>query len=152
MKPLNEAKQVMKIDHQNERKRLDARQKMRFEAEQRERSARVRKGAAGVWDILTGKYFKTRKQNEMEAFFGLQRDRAQRHDLIRAQLKDRQALQSQIVQQRERHVRQLLGLYRDSANYRRMMRGEQYDRDGSDRARVQDQRQISAKPYGLELS
>lgn len=151
MKPLNEAKQAMKIDHQNERKRLEARQKMRFEAEQRERSARVREGAAGVWDILTGKYFKTRKQNEMEAFFGLQRDRAQRHDLIRAQLKDRQALQSQIVQQRERHARQLLGLYRDAANYRRMMRGEQYDRDGGDRARLQDHLQNPAKPRGPEL-
>lgn len=57
----------------------------------------------------------------MEAFFGLQRDRVQRHDLVSAQLKDRQALQRQIVQVRGGHAEQLLGLYRDAARYRRMM-------------------------------
>lgn len=151
MKPLHEQKRVMKFDHQNERKRLDARQKMRFEAEQRERSARIRKGAKGVWDILTGRYFKTRKQNEMEAFFGVQRDRAQRHDLVQSQLKDRQVLQTQIQQQRERHATQLLGLYRDAAQYRRMMRGDQYDRDGAAQTRNDNRSQNYPKPRAPEL-
>src|SRR3546814_3609377 len=67
--------------------------------------------------------------------FGLQRDRAQRHDLISAQLKERAGLQSQIGVLRDRHARQLLGLYRDAAQYRRMMLDGQFDRDGTERAR-----------------
>src|SRR3546814_11292959 len=73
--------------------------------------------------------------NEVEAFFGLQRDRAQRHDLISAQLKERAGLQSQIGVLRDRHARLLLGLYRDAAQYRRMMRDGQFDRYGTERAR-----------------
>src|SRR3546814_1038608 len=90
-------------------------QRERRDGEQRERSARVRTGAKVLWDIVTGRYFKVLKQNEVEAFFGLQRDRAQRHDLISAQLKERAGLQSQIGVLRDRHARQLLGLYRDAA-------------------------------------
>ncbi len=136
LKPLAEQKQAMKEAHQGERQKLDRMQRDRQTSERRERSARVRTGAKGVWDILTGRYFKVRKQNEVEAFFGLQRDRAQRHDLISAQLKDRAALQSQISVLRERHAKQLLGLYRDAAQYRRMMRDGQFERDGTDRGRI----------------
>jgi hypothetical protein len=135
MKPLNERKQVMKDAHAQERKLLAEKQRERHLSEQRARSARVRTGAKGVWDIMTGRYFKVRKQNEMEAFFGLQRDRAQRHDLISAQLKERQALQQEIVRLRERSARQVLGLYRDAAQYRRMVRDGQFERDGAERVR-----------------
>lgn len=136
VKPLAEQKRAMREEHQGERQKLDRMQRDRQTREQRERSARVRTGAKGVWDILTGRYFKVRKQNEVEAFFGLQRDRAQRHDLVSAQLKDRAALQSQISVLRERHAKQLLGLYRDAAQYRRMMRDGQFERDGTDRGRI----------------
>lgn len=144
MKPLNEQKQAMTVQHQQERKILTDKQQERHLAEQQARSARVRTGAKGVWDILTGRYFKVRKQNEMEAHFGMQRDRAQRHDLVSAQLKERQGLQSQIQQGRERHARQVLGLYRDAAQYRRVMRDGQFERDGSERSRP-------AAPRGPEL-
>ncbi len=136
LKPLAEQKQAMSAAHQGERQKLDRMQRDRQTSEQRERSARIRTGAKGVWDILTGRYFKVRKQNEVEAFFGLQRDRAQRHDLVSAQLKDRAALQSQITVLRERHAKQLLGLYRDASQYRRMMRDGQFERDGTDRGRI----------------
>lgn len=135
IKPLNERKLTMKEAHQAERQKLDLMQRQRFAAEQRERSSHVRTGAKGVWDILTGRYSKVRKQNEMEAFFGLQRDRGQRHDLVQSQMKERQGLQSELIAARERHARQVLGLYRDAAQYRRMARNGQYDRDGSEQAR-----------------
>lgn len=135
IRPLNEQKLAMKEAHQAERKRLDQMQRERRDGEQRERSSRIRTGAKGVWDILTGRYFKVRKQNEVEAFFGLQRDRTQRHDLVSAQLKERADLQSQIGVARDRHARQLLGLYRDAAQYRRMSRDGQSDREGAERAR-----------------
>lgn len=118
MKPLNERKAVMNAQHQRERKVLADKQRERHIAEQAERSGRLRKGVAGAWDILTGRYFKVRKQNEMEAYFGVQRDRAQRHNLIAAQMKDRQSLQQDIVQMRERSARQMLGLYQSAAHYR----------------------------------
>src|SRR3546814_18946427 len=85
----------MKDTHQAERAKLDRMQRERRDGEQRERSARVRTGAKVLWDIVTGRYFKVRKQNEVEAFFELQRERAQRHDLISAQLKERAGLTSQ---------------------------------------------------------
>ena len=136
MKPLNEQKQGMTAQHQHERKTLADKQRKRHLVEQQGRAARVRTGAKGVWDILTGQYFKVRKHNEMEAHFGIERDRAQRHDLVSAQLKERQGLQSQIQQGRERHAKQLLGLYRDAAQYRRMMRDGRFERDGTDRGRI----------------
>ena len=140
MKPLNERRMAMKEQHQQERKTLADKQRERHVAEQAERSGRLRKGMAGAWDILTGRYFKTRKQNEAESFFAIQRDREQRHDLIAAQMKDRQQLQREIEQGRERHAKQLLGLYQNAARYRQMTR------DGSERGRER-----SAPPRGLEL-
>lgn len=144
MKPLNERKQAMKDAHAQERKLLAEKQRERHLSEQTARAARVRTGAKGIWDIMTGRYFKVRKQNEMEAFFGLQRDRAQRHDLVSAQIKERQALQQDIVRLRERSARQVLGLYRDAAQYRRMMLDGQFERDGAEPLR-------SAAPRGPEL-
>lgn len=135
IKPLNENKLAMTEAHQAERQKLDMMQRQRLSVELRERSSRVRTGAKGVWDILTGRYFKVRKRNEMEAFFCLQRDRGQRHDLVQSQLKERHGLQCEIVAARERHAGRLLGLYRDAAHYRRMARNGQLDRDGSEQAR-----------------
>ncbi|MCW2368835.1 relaxase/mobilization nuclease domain-containing protein [Sphingobium sp. B11D3D] len=146
MKPLTERKEMMKEQHSQERKTLADKQRERHVSEQAERSGRLRKGVAGAWDILTGRYFKTRKRNEMEAAFGIERDRVQRHDLIAAQMKDRQSLQREIEQTRERHARQMLGLYQNAARYRRMTREGELTRDGSERGRER-----SAASRGLEL-
>lgn len=146
MKPLNERKQEMTHQHAQERKLLADKQRERNIAEQQARAARVRKGVAGVWDIMTGRYFRTRKQHEMEAFFGMQRDRAQRHDLVSAQMKDRQNLQQQIVKVRERHAEQILDLYRDAAHYRSMTRDSGQMLDARDRGRERGQ-----QPRGPEL-
>lgn len=146
MNPLNGRRMTMKEQHQQERKTLADKQRERHVAEQAERSGRLRKGVAGAWDILTGRYFKVRKQNEAEAFFALQRDRAQRHDLIAAQMKDRRDLQREIEQSRERHARQMLGLYQNAARYRRMARDGELTREGSERGRER-----SIAPRGPEL-
>ncbi len=89
LKPLLERRDELKIAHRHERHGLDASQRERFVREQRERSSRIRTGAKGMWDILTGRYFKPRKANEAEALAGVHRDRAQRHNLLRAQAGDR---------------------------------------------------------------
>lgn len=147
MRPLNEERMAMKERHRNERKLLDDSQRLRQIEEQRVRSARVRKGVAGVWDILTGRYFKTRKKNEVEAFFSQQRDGNQRHDLVQSQLEERQKLQRDIERTREGHAKQILSLYRDAADYRRIARCEQFEREGIDLG----QRGNQAKPRGPEL-
>jgi len=143
IKPLRDEKRTMRDAHRAERQKLDRMQRERFGNEQRDRSARVRKGAKGLWDIVTGRYFKVRKQNEVEAYFGMQRDRNQRHALVQAQLQERQGLQTRVVAVRERHARQMLGLYRDAACYRQMARGGSPAKDGADNTR--------SAPRGPEL-
>jgi hypothetical protein len=122
--PLEQKRQYMQAKHQSERLAMDAGQKARTEVENRQRAERLRKGLAGIWDRLRGEYAKRRKQNEIEAFFALQRDREQRHAMVQAQLHERQQLQVQIRTVRARHAGQLRDLHKDAANYRLMQRGE----------------------------
>jgi hypothetical protein len=125
MKPLVEQKHKLTDAHQSARKEFDAKLKDRWAAEQSERSSRTRKGWAGVWDFMTGRYFKVRKQNELEVQFAKERDRTERHGLITAQLKERQDLQSSIKTARRREAEQVLALYRDAAKFRRMREGRE---------------------------
>jgi hypothetical protein len=146
MQPLIAKREALKVQHQAERQAFDTRLETRWNEEQRIRASRLRKGIAGAWDFLTGKYFKVRKQNEMEAKFARTRDSHERHALIHAQQKDRQALQELIKENRRKEAERILGLYRDAAKFRRMREGE---RD-SDR----DRGRTSPKPKrdrGLEL-
>lgn len=124
MGPLIAKREALKVQHQAERQAFDQKISSRWNEEQRARASRLRKGIAGAWDFLTGRYFKTRKQNEMEAKFARERDSHERHALIRAQHKDRQALQELIKENRRKEAERILGLYRDAAKFRRMREGE----------------------------
>lgn len=123
MKPLTARREEMKLQHQTERQRLSEGIAARSAHEQRQRAARVRKGVAGVWDLLTGRYFEIRKQNEAEFVAALKRDRAQSHALVRDQMKERTELQAAIGGQRTRHAAQVLALYRSAARFREMQAG-----------------------------
>lgn len=150
MEPLIAKREALKVQHQAERQAFDKSITARFNEEQRIRSSRVRKGIAGAWDFLTGRYFKTRKQNEMEAKFARERDSFERHALIRTQHKDRQALQDLIREKRRQEAERILTLYRDAAKFRRMREGEaERDRNG----RTRDGRSLALKPRdrGLDL-
>ena len=125
MKPLVEQKQKLTVAHQTARKEFDTKIKDRWDAEQQARASRTRKGWAGVWDFMTGRYFKVRKQNELEVQFAKERDRTERHGLITAQLKERQDLQSNIKTARRREAEQVLALYSDAAKFRRMREGRE---------------------------
>lgn len=130
MQPLTEKREALKVQHQAERQAFDAKLETRFNEEQRIRASRLRKGIAGAWDFLTGRYFKTRKQNEMETKFARERDSQERHSLIQSQMQDRQALQTLIKECRSKESERLLSLYHDAAKFRRMREGERYtDRD-----------------------
>jgi hypothetical protein len=125
LRPLYDARERMMEAHQAKRQKLDAGQRQRHEQETKDRATRIRKGFMGLWDKLTGEHAKIKKQNEMEAFFSLNRDRKQRHDLIHAQLKERQTLQAKIMEVRTRHTKMLLDLYRHAAHYRRLEKDKQ---------------------------
>lgn len=137
MRPLNEQREKMKTLHQSERQKLDAGQRQRHEQETKERANRIRKGFMGIWDRLTGEYAKRRKQNEMEAFFSLNRDRKQRHDLVNTQLKERQTLQAKIMEVRTRHTKMLLDLYRHAAHYRHLDKDKQAQRQNHNNQDIQ---------------
>jgi hypothetical protein len=72
-----------------ERAQLQSTQNVRREAEARERAGRFRRGLGIVLDLLSGRLFKLRKQNESEAYACFVRDRAQRTQLHEAQRKER---------------------------------------------------------------
>lgn len=153
MQPLLDERTVLKLRHADERKRLDEGQKRRWQNETRDRAGRLRHGFAGLWDRLTGDYQKARRQNETEAFFGLQRDRAQRHELIAAQLIERRALQEQIRQTRTRHAEQVLALHKQAANYRLMRdnRTPEASRDFNRSSGANASRSPKGPERGLEL-
>jgi hypothetical protein len=71
-----------------ERARLKQKQDRRWQAESRERSSRFRRGLGIVLDVLTGRLFALRKQNEAEAYAAFLRDRTQRERLYEAQDKE----------------------------------------------------------------
>lgn len=146
LRPLYDAREQMKEAHQTERQKLDAGQRQRHEQETKDRANRIRKGFMGLWDKLTGEYAKIRKQNEMEVFFALNRDRKQRHDLIQAQLKERQTLQAKIMEVRTRNTKMLLHLYQSAAHYRHLAKEKQANRQNPN---IRDNQRKQDK--GLEL-
>jgi len=121
---LEARRQEMVKAHADERAKLDAGQKARNEQEAQTRAERFRRGMKGLWDRMTGKRRQLEKQNEMEAFWALQRDREQRQALVHLELQDRQQLQAEIKATRSKHAQTLQKLHSDAANYRLMKRGE----------------------------
>jgi len=109
LKPLLTDKARMTSEHRSVRASLNEYQQKRWQTEELKRSARIRKGFKGIWDKLNGRYWKTRKANEQEAWQAHMRDRKQQEGLIQQQLTERQNLQTQIglmrdAQEKERQV------------------------------------------------
>jgi hypothetical protein len=82
----------------------------------------------GLWDRLTGEHAKIRKQNELEAYWSLQRDREQRHALVSAQMRERQALQQKIRALRQDQANRLRELHRDLHRYGELRQPQKRDR------------------------
>lgn len=122
MRPLIERKQAMQAQHRLERQRMQEGQAKRVKAEQAERASKIRHGIKGAWDVLTGRYWRQRRENEREALFGVQRDRNQRDELRQQQLAERRALQSDIAAKRTQHATQVLKLYKNAVEFREMAR------------------------------
>lgn len=115
LQPLLQAKNEMTQAHRQARAAQKAFQDKRWQSEESQRAARMRKGLKGVWDMLTGKYWKLRKQNEREAWQAHIRDQNERQSLIEKQLDQRQALQRQFEEMRTKHTNEQAALVRDLA-------------------------------------
>ncbi len=116
--PLDLQRQNMVKAQRKERHTLDLRQKQRWQMETKLRSKRFQKGIKGVIDHVTGTHKKLHSQNMLETHRALQRDRQQKQDLISAQLKDRQKLQSKIKVVRDTHAKTLIDLRRDKQYFK----------------------------------
>lgn len=113
LKPLLADKAKLTNEHRSVRASLKEYQQKRWQAEELKRSARIRKGFKGIWDKLNGRYWKTRKRNEQEAWQAHLRDRKQQEEMIQKQLTERQNLQTQIGLLRDTQEKERQALVRD---------------------------------------
>lgn len=100
--PLMDEKTAMVAEHCEERQTLTEGQEKRWQDEVKDRQSRLNGGLRGVFDRLTGKHSKMKRELETEAYQAAKRDQAQRDALVIAQMKDRQALQRNISALREK--------------------------------------------------
>lgn len=86
-------KAALRERQRGEREKLKREQSTGQSHEAQGRAARFRKGVRGVWDWISGRTAKTRKQNEREAAEAARRDERERSEVISQQLEQRRALQ-----------------------------------------------------------
>ncbi len=103
LKPLFKQKRQLARDHAIERDNLRERQAHRWIYETGQRQSHLRKGIKGMWDWLSGKAEKIKRQNQYEAWDAQKRDRYQMMWLTYSQIKERQRLQQDIVETRDRY-------------------------------------------------
>jgi hypothetical protein len=92
-------------------------QQSRWVQESRQRSARLHTGVSGIWQRVTGEFDKIRQLNEAETKASLARDRQELHQLIRAQLLERQDLQKSILFYRDEQKQDMLRLRQEVVHY-----------------------------------
>lgn len=117
---LSARKRAMTARHREDRKALEDAQESRRVSEARARSERLARGLRGLWDRLSGKYGRIRRQNAWEAWQGHVRDRDERDTLIVRQLDRRRDLQREILAVRAVHTKEVMLLHRDVAQYMEM--------------------------------
>lgn len=103
--------------HRNAREKLTARQQIEWDAETKDRAARLPTGMSGLWHRLTGKYQHIRQENELAAVATKGRHGSERQALIDEQLDQRRVLQERIQVMRNEQAEQLRGLRQDIGRY-----------------------------------
>lgn len=136
LRPLAEELRQMRRQHRQERQRLAKGQKARWEKEATQRASRFRKGLGAVMDVLTGRVFALRRENERDAWKAALRDRAQSETLHLAQLKDCQSLQKRLDAVLARHRDDAMRLGARIAEVWRHI--EEDDRGRQERTRERD--------------
>lgn len=121
---LGEYKQEMTLHHRDARAKLAARHEAEWQAETRERAARLPKGLRGLWHRITGQYQEIRRANETEAQRTRDRHALERQNLIEQQIAQRTALQAEFKKLRKSQAQQLLELRKEIGRYLQFHRGD----------------------------
>jgi hypothetical protein len=104
----------------DERAKLEDFQRRRHIAKTKARAARPSRGFRGIWDRLTGKYGKIRRENEREAFEAYRRDQAEKQALVERQLGERQILVKEVKRVRGIQSEDMARLQEDVAFFMRL--------------------------------
>ena len=111
LQPLFHAKQAMTQQHRKARTDQKQMHEKRWQAEEQERSARLRKGFQGLWDRLTGAYQRTCAKNEKETQKAFLRDKEEKENLVAKQLTERRKLQTQFKDLRQKQIKERTDLF-----------------------------------------
>lgn len=107
-------------DQRKERQAMEEAQRKRWDTETKECSQRLSKGLLGVWHRLTGKYEKTKRQNELDALLAIQRDRTEKDELIFKHIQQRQQLSLRQRSEIHTHELEIELLRQDIQDYRNL--------------------------------
>jgi hypothetical protein len=113
LKPLLRDKDTLKNSHKTERNALIQKQQERQKVEHDKRYARIQKGFRKFTAQLTGRYWRSRKLNEKEAWQSHLRDQKERDDVIARQLHQRQQLQEKFNRLEQEQIKDRQGLVRE---------------------------------------
>ena len=117
---LNKQRKELVRVQRAERRALQERHRKRRTAEAQRRQDRYLSGIAGVWDILRGEKRRIKKQNELEAWQCVMRDRSERDALIFEHLEQRRELNREQKQQHRRQADLKLSLTSEQRRYEQM--------------------------------
>lgn len=121
--PLREQLRMLVKHHRKERSILQDRQAKRAADEAKLRAGRFRRGLGMVIDVLTGRLFTQRKENEREALECFMRDRQQTQDLYIQQQQEKEELQRSFQRTSEMQRQEARGLIRTVIAMRRFGMG-----------------------------
>ncbi|MAU41078.1 MAG: relaxase [Kordiimonas sp.] len=107
-------------EQRKERQLLEQSHSKRWDAETKERSQRLSKGLMGIWHRLTGKYEKTKRQNELDSLVAFQRDRQEKDELIFKHIQQRQQLSLRQRSEIHTHELEIELLRQDIQEYRNL--------------------------------
>jgi len=101
LQPLRQERHDLLQAQREARKELAQDQRERENEETAARQARFRSGVRGLWDIVTGRAAKTRRENELERKAGQERDGQERESMFREQFEERRDLQARFEETRK---------------------------------------------------
>lgn len=123
--PLLKERLAMQQRHREERERMKLFHDKRHAQETKNRSERMSKGMKAVWHWITGKYQKMREENERQLQKSKERDSAEKRLMIDTQIKERQRLQTALLEIRQQHQANRTALREYVAYYMRLGREAQ---------------------------
>lgn len=110
--PLREQLRMLTKHHRKERSILKDRQAKRAAEEAKMRAGRFRRGLGMIMDVLTGRLFTQRKENEREALECFIRDRQQAENLYVQQQQEKEELQNNFQRTSDAQRQETRGLIR----------------------------------------